>query len=250
MTYAVSFTNRHALVTGASSGIGAQVATDLGQSGATVFLVARDEKKLSELAGRVDRSVVVAGNVATKANCARIAEEVASHSKSLDHLVVSAGVFQTTPLEEATETEWEDILETNLSGAFWTIQQMRPLLKQGTGKSIVVVSSILAHFGGHGLNAYCASKGGLSALVKSLALELASDGIRINAVSPGHIDTALISDLMSDPATRETIEVLYPLRRIGQPRDVSALILFLLSHHASWITGCDYVIDGGRSATT
>ncbi|MCP4374120.1 MAG: SDR family oxidoreductase, partial [Deltaproteobacteria bacterium] len=112
-----------------------------------------------------------------------------------------------------------------------------------------IASSILGHYGGNGVDIYSCSKGGLSILIKNLAFELAQDKIRINAISPGHVRTPLIRDLINDEKSLNEVVKLYPLGRIGEPEDITPFIIFLLSSYASWITGCDYIIDGGRSTT-
>ena len=243
------FQNKNAVVIGASSGIGAQVAKDLNKSGANVILISRNYKKLDSMAKSFKESHAIYGDISDISNSLKIVEAISSKFYSVDFLVITSGNFKISPINDCSENDWDYIFDTNIKGVFFFIQGLIPLMKKGTGKSIVIVSSILAHFGGYQTSFYSAAKAGLSSLVKSLSVEISKHDIRINAVSPGHIDTPLIAGLLSDAILKEEIINLYPLKRIGTVKDVSPLILFLLSDFASWITGSDYLIDGGRSAT-
>ncbi len=248
LDFSSCFKGRKALIVGGSSGIGFQVSSDLTILGAQVLLTGRDEKKLVTAREALPKAEVFAANLSSREDCMLLTKKIMAHSKTLDYLVISLGRFMLTPVKTTKDTDWDRMINENLSMVFWLVQQIIPLLSRGQGRSIMVLSSILAHYGASNVHAYCASKGGISTLVKSLAVDLAKHHIRINAVSPGHIETPMIANLIGSRQKRARIEAMYPLRRIGKPSDVSALVLFLLSPYASWITGCDYIIDGGRSA--
>lgn len=243
------FYKKNAAVVGASSGIGSRVAIDLGELGSNVVLISRNKERLLSVADQITNHFVSCGDIKTVNGCKTIVKDISNQVDHIDYLVISAGVFKTSTILDASEKTWDYIFDNNLKGVFFFIQQLLPLLKKGVGKSIVVVSSILAHFGGSDVGLYSASKGGLSTLIKTLAIELSEYQIRVNAVSPGHIDTPLISELIKDLKFRKEVEKLYPLGRIGTTHDVSPLMIFLLSEYSSWITGCDYIVDGGRSAS-
>lgn len=244
-----SFVGKTSLVVGGSSGIGAEVASQLDELGSHVILVARQEERLQSAVSSLRKGTVVRADISTRDGCVSLAERVSQEVEAIDYLVFSAGVFHVSLVDDLRERSWQETLDTNLSGALWTVQTLLPLLCTGVGKSIVLISSILAHTGSKGTSAYSASKGGLSALARQLALELAEHRIRVNAISPAHVETPLIADLLESDEQRQAIQAMYPLGRIGQPIDIASVVLFLLSQLSSWVTGADIVVDGGRSLT-
>lgn len=244
-----SFRGRVCVIVGGSSGIGAGIAGALAGRAATVVVVGRSRERFD----RAQRQSPLAGcrylsaDVSSRPSCEQLASALREEHGVVDHLIYSAGFFATAPLGQIETETWQRSVDTNLSGAMWIVQSLLPLMRLGAGKSIVLVSSILAHVGSVETCAYSAAKGGLSALGRSLALELAKDGIRLNLVSPAHIDTPMLAGVLDRPGAREELARRYPLGRIGLPADVAGIVLFLLGDEAGWITGQDIIVDGGRS---
>lgn len=243
-----SFIDKWAVIVGGSSGIGAAIAELLSSAGCHLILVGRNSRKLEMRAKTLRNAKIIQGDISELSEHHQLIMEISSYTKQIDYLVISSGIFMPLEFDQITESDWDCVLNTNLKGPFFLTQQILPLLKKGLGKSIVFISSALAHVGATESSSYCASKGGVSALVRALAVELAPIDIRVNAISPGHVDTPMIKDLLTSNESRNKIRQQYPLNRIGKASDVAHLVSFLLSNHAEWITGVDYSIDGGRSA--
>ncbi len=236
------FSNSTTVVLGASSGIGYQVAEDIGARGGRTILVSRTRARPDPIS-----STHIEGDICDLDSVPSLVSEISSVSAAIDYVVVTAGVFKVTPLQAVTVPEWLEVMNTNVSGPFFLIRDLLPLLENGQGKSIVLLGSVLARASVPGLTAYSLSKAGTVALARCLSVEMASRAIRVNSVSPSYIDTPMIRPFVTDESAEHRISSFHPLGRIGTAKDVSELILFLL-HDASWLTGQDIVIDGGRLA--
>jgi 3-oxoacyl-[acyl-carrier protein] reductase len=242
------FSGRVALVTGGSRGIGRAIAMELGRRGARVVFsyagneaaAAQTQVSLTE-AGVVSRSVRF--DVADTGACTAAVEEIFKTEGRLDVLVNNAGVAIDGLVMRFKDEDWDRTLDTNLRGAFALIRAAsRPMMKQRSG-SIVNVSSIVGEMGNAGQAAYSASKAGLIGLTRSLARELASRSIRVNAVTPGFITTDMTQGL--DDALKARLAESIPLARIGSPEEVAAAVAFLASDAASYITGEVLKVNGG-----
>jgi NAD(P)-dependent dehydrogenase (short-subunit alcohol dehydrogenase family) len=166
----------------------------------------------------------------------------------IDILVNNAGICQFKPFLELAEEEWDRTLDINLKGYFLCAQTVaKAMVKQKSGVIVNIASIAMGQVGTGFLNLahYCASKGGIVAMTEAMALELAPHGIRVNAVSPGMIETPMIESVKADPKTLEAMLLQVPLRRVGKPEEVSNLVLFLASDKSSYMTGSTVVIDGG-----
>ena len=236
-----------ALVTGASRGIGRVIAQTLAEAGATVVLGARDSSRLDEVVREIEagggRAQAASLDVAEKASVeAALGGLLAAHGR-LDVLVNNAGITRDNLLLRMKVEEWNDVLATNLTGAFLCTQlALKPMLKQRSGR-IVNVTSVVGLTGNAGQANYAASKAGLVGFTKSVAREVASRGITVNAVAPGFIETDMTA-AMTDKA-REAVLSAIPLGRVGEARDVAAAVAFLASEAAGYVTGQVLAVDGG-----
>lgn len=238
---------RVALVTGASQGIGRACALALAEAGAAVALAARNEQKLVETADLIR----AAGNQAEtfRMDVAR-EEEIKTGVKAViaklgkvDILVNNAGITRDQLAMRMKRADWDDVLATNLTGAYLCAQQaLSSMLRQRWGR-IINVTSIFGQMGQAGQANYAASKAGLIGLTMALAREVASRSITVNAVAPGFIETAMTDALA--PEMKEAATKMIPLGRVGTPQDVAAAVRFLASDEASYITGHVLRVNGG-----
>ena len=235
------FAGKVALVTGASSGMGAATAALLAAGGARVFTAQRGA------AGYED----ILADFADPGAPAQVIDAVRAAAGQLDILINNAGVMREGTVEETSEDDWHLQLQINLTTPFLLIRHAMGLFKRGGG-AIVNVGSIEGLGSNPRHPAYCASKAGLHGLTRAVAVDHGADGVRCNAVAPGWIDTALNVDFiesLGDPATfRQQIGRIHPVRRTGTPEEVARLICWLASDEASFVTGQIYTIDGGRTA--
>jgi len=242
------FENQVAVVTGAGRGIGHAIAVRLANEGARVASVSRSDANAQRTADEINASrpnaakafaVDVADHIAVQQTSARILEDFGR----VDILINNAGVTRDGLSMRMSIEDWETVIDTNLKGAFSFIQAlMRPMIKQRSGR-IINISSIAGLTGNAGQANYAASKAGLIGLTKSLARELASRGITVNAVAPGFIVTDM-TGVLSDQ-TKEAILSKIPLGKFGQGEDVAAAVAFLAAPEAKYITGQVLTVDGG-----
>ncbi len=249
------FTKIRALVTGASSGIGRATARLLLERGATVLGTARRDQALHEAGGDLDargRWIPIAGDLTSGAFRASLIDAARTQAGGLDLLVNAAGILTTGTWETTSLDDWDRMLDINLRSVFDLTRMAVPLLKASRG-AIVNVSSVTGTRAFPGVLAYCVSKAGVDQLTRCLALELAADGVRVNAVNPGVVRTELHRaggmDQAAYAAFLERSTATHPLGRVGWPEEVAELIVFLGSAKAGWITGETIAIDGGRAQT-
>jgi 3-oxoacyl-[acyl-carrier protein] reductase len=241
-----TFEGRVALITGASRGIGRAIATRLAADGATVVAAARGDN-----AAATAEAIVAAGGKAEAVslditNADAVSSVVASvldrHGR-IDILVNNAGITRDQLMLRMKREDWDAVIATNLTAAFTTVQAvLKPMVKQRSGR-IVNVSSVVGQSGNAGQANYAASKAGLIGFTKSLALELASRNITVNAVTPGLIDTDMTRAISA--GAHEAWASRIPLQRLGTPEDVAGAVAFLASDEASYITGHVLAVNGG-----
>jgi NAD(P)-dependent dehydrogenase (short-subunit alcohol dehydrogenase family) len=250
------FKGKVAIVTGGSSGIGKETAKRLVAEGASVVLSGKDEAKLHSAAKNIeagDQVRVLAGDIAKPATGAALVKTAEREFGGLDILVNNAGVFRPKPFTEITEEEYDWFLDTILKGKFFLAQAAAKAMKKRGGGAIVQTGSMwaLQAIGATPSSAYSAANAGVHALVHNLALELAGDKIRINAVAPAVVETPIYSTFLTEEQVQKTLptfNAFHPLGRIGQPGDVAEAILFLASDQSGWITGTILPVDGGVMA--
>lgn len=245
-------TGKVALITGASSGIGRAAAIALASQGAKVAVAARRMERLEglvvEIAAKGGSALAVKMDVTLKEDRERgVAETVAKFGR-LDILVNNAGVYEPTALTSATEEAWDKVLDTNLKAYFFMAQAAsREMAKNKWGR-IVNIASIAMGGTGVGIagsSAYVASKGGIVGLTESLAAELAAQGILVNAIGPGLIESEMTTAYTSDPKILTPFLTRFAIKRAGKPEEVAAGVVFLASDEASYTTGATLYIDGG-----
>ena len=240
----MTLSGKVALVTGGSRGIGRAIAAALYRAGAGVALLARDKAKVTATAAELgDRAAGFAADVTDAAAVGRTVEAIEESLGPIDILVNNAGVTRDGLLMRLSAADWDLVLDTNLTAAFNTMKAVtRGMMKRRWGR-IINITSVVGLTGNAGQANYASSKAGLIGLTKSVAKELASRNILVNAVAPGLIDTDMTRDLTE--AQRQQLLELIPLARLGTGEDVAGAVLFLVSEHASYITGQVLVVDGG-----
>lgn len=240
------------LVTGGSAGIGASVAERYARTGALVVVTGRREDALRAVARETGATYVVA-DVGVPADAARAVAEVQKRHGRLDVLVNNAGIAPVAPLDHATPEHVRKIFDTNVGGLIETARAALPLLRASKG-AIVNVTSTVADRPFANMSVYSASKAAVLALTRAWAKELAPDGIRVNTVSPGPIETSIFTpDKLGLPkeaieSLGSTVLGLVPMKRFGRPEEVAEVVLFLGSERASFVTGAEYTVGGGIEA--
>ncbi|WP_415846135.1 SDR family oxidoreductase [Stutzerimonas zhaodongensis] len=243
--------NKVALVTGSSQGIGRGIAVRLAREGADLIINGRKEDEgaretLKQVRAEGRRACFIAADVGEPANCYRLIEQAVEQMGRLDILVNNAGVQKHAAFLDASEADYDQVLNVNLRGPFFLAQAFaRHLRDSGRGGRIINNSSVHEELPFPNFSAYCASKGGLKMLTRNMAIELAPLGITVNNVAPGAIETPINQALMNQPEKLESLLDNIPAKRLGQPHDVAGAVAFLASDDADYVTGTTLVIDGG-----
>ena len=242
-----SLAGRVALVTGAARGIGQSIAVKLAGAGADLALCDLKDEWLAETAtavrGAGRRAECIAMDVSNSGNVSEGVDKAAGLFGKIDVLVNNAGITKDTLLLRMTDEAWNAVIGVNLTGTFFVSRAVAKLMMKQRSGSMVNIASIVGLIGNAGQCNYAASKGGVIALTKSIARELASRNIRANAVAPGFIETKM-TEVLSDEVRAKVLEAI-PMKRMGQPEDVAEAVLFLACDASSYMTGQVLTIGGG-----
>ncbi len=240
--------NKIAVITGGNSGIGYATAKELKAQGATVIITGRRPDAVAKAADELG----VTGFVADQAivwDTEKLANEIKKAFGKIDILFINAGIAGTAPIEQATETLFDSIININFRGAYFILSKFIPLLNDGA--SVVFLSSNTASMNGANSSIYSSGKAALNAVMRIAALELAPRGIRVNAVSPGPTQTEILNKLGLDEATRKGLDgwmiERIPLKKLGTAEDVAQMVAYFCGDAAKFITGAEVVMDGGMS---
>ncbi|MEA2079109.1 MAG: SDR family oxidoreductase [Pseudomonadota bacterium] len=253
----MEFSNKVVIITGGGTGIGRETASAFLERGANVVLNGRREMKLQEAITELDptgkRVAYLAGDIGKPETGRQLIRTAVQRFGGVDVVVNNAGIFKPTPFLEHTEEDVNAYLNIILGGTFYTAQAAIPEMQKRGGGAIVNTGSMWASqaIGATPSSAYSATKAGVHALTRTLAIEFAADHIRVNAVAPAVVETPVYNTFMSDDEVNEvlpTFNTFHPLGRNGQPRDVTAAIIFLAGSQADWITGVVLPVDGGVTA--
>jgi glucose 1-dehydrogenase len=251
---------RVAVVTGSSKGIGKAIAMEFANAGYSLIINARNEEELKQAAEDISNSikdagkvVSIPGDISQEPVCISLIENAVKQFGRIDVLVNNAGIGgESKKIHELTEKDWDEVIDVNLKGAFLcTREAVKNMLKDGSNNnnnySIINISSIHEQTPQPESAPYAASKGGMQMLTKTVALELADKGIRVNGIAPGAIATDMNKDILENQQKKEKKEQGIPVHRIGQPEEIAKVALFLASADASYVAGTTIYVDGGRT---
>jgi NAD(P)-dependent dehydrogenase (short-subunit alcohol dehydrogenase family) len=245
--------DRIALVTGAGAGIGRAMAETFAREGAVVHVADRDGKAVQEVADAIVKAnsaaVAHAVDVTDTPQVKALLAEIGKAHDRLDVLVNNAGIGERSDFRHLSDEAWDRVWKVNLDGTVRCAREAFDLLKASGRASIINLSSVMATKHTRQMAVYSATKGAVSALTRSLAVEYAPYGIRVNALVPGYVETALIGRYISNPMIAKALLTQTPLRRFGTPQDIANAALFLASDEAAYITGAALNVDGGMATT-
>ncbi len=249
-------TDKVAIITGSARGIGRAIAQGLASVGTKVVIADIKAPESEETAQKIQaaggEAIAIPTDVRNRQDCLRLIEQTVAHYHKLDIMVCNAGIDIIKSAASLEELEWDDIINVNLKGYFHCAQLAAlQMIKQGTGGSIIMNSSIGGVVGINGSAAYTAAKGGVNLLVRSLALEWADHQIRVNAFAPGYIDNIMEGTetfRRSPDEDQQHLSAVIPMKRRGKPEELVGPVIFLASEAASYVTGAVLMVDGGYSA--
>ena len=226
---------------------------EFAREGARAVLVARDRQRLEAISRSIgNASIACPADVNQPEDILRIIETAKKHFGGIDVLVNSAAVLVAGTAETLTDDEWQQTFDTNVRAVWKLSRAVMPTMRERGGGSIINLSSVLGLVGARNRVAYAASKGAVTLLTKAMALDHATEGIRVNCICPGIVDTELVAPFVTnvpDPASaRREREALHPMNRFGRPEEIAKLAVYLASDESRWTTGAAFPIDGGFSA--
>ena len=246
----MEFNHRVAIVTGGASGMGAATVRRLAAGGANVMIVDRNGDLAQTVATEVGGTAMV-GDVADSSFCDGVVAATLERHGSLDVLVNAAGVIVRASGEDTTDEQWAKIMGVNVSGTFFMCRAALRVMKTSGGGAIVNFGSIWGDLGSAGVAAYCASKGAVHNLTRALAMDHAADGIRVNAVCPGEVNTPMLQSERAEAVTDQLLTAIaatVPMGRLADPDEIARVVCFLASDDASYMTGALVSVDAGYGA--
>lgn len=249
---ALDFSGRVAVVTGGASGMGAATAREMAGRGADVVIVDRNAELAIEVANSIDAMTPLIGDVSEPGFCDHAIEVAVGEYDRLDVLVNCAGIIVRADALGTTDEEWQQILNVNVNGVFYMSRAaVRQMKKQRRG-AIVNFGSIWGEVGAAGVLAYCATKGAVHQITRAMALDHVADGIRINAVAPGEVNTPMLAFGRPAPPSAKDLQKLadetIPMKRLAEPVEIARVVAFLASDEASYMTGAIVPVDAGYTA--
>ena len=238
---------KKALITDGSSGIGLATAIAFNKEGAKVLISGRNKLSLKKACKKIgDDSNFVVADVSNVLQINSLFSEAAKYLEQIDVLVVNAGVAKIASVEETSEAIFDEIVNINLKGTYFTVQKAIPLLSKGA--SVILVSSALGNVGANGLSVYGATKAGIRSLSRSFSSEFLEKEIRVNTLSPGPTETPIFERMGSDPEQLDRhIKEDIPVQRMGTPKEIARAAVFLATSDSSYMLGSELVVDGGHS---
>jgi len=246
------FTGRVVLVTGAASGMGAATAGELADRGATVVVVDRNEALAIEVADAIGCMPPVVGDVSDAAFCQAAVDTTVKRHGRLDVLVNCAGIIVRADGPGTSDEDWKRIIDVNVSGLFYMSRAAVRVMQAQQSGTIVNFGSIWGDVGAAGVVAYCATKGAVHQITRSMALDHVGDGIRINAVAPGEVNTPMLAFGRDKPPSALDLQKLadetIPMKRLAKPEEIAHVVAFLASDAASYMTGAIVPVDAGYTA--
>lgn len=247
----MDFSGQIAIVTGGASGMGAATARELAQAGAMVVIVDRNAALATAVTNELNTEKPFIGDVSDSAFCEGVVRAVVERHGRLDILINAAGIIVRADALGTTDEQWQRVMNVNVNGVFFMSRAAVAVMKpQGKG-AIVNFGSIWGSVGAAGVVAYCASKGAVHQLTRAMALDHVQDGIRINAVCPGEVNTPMLASERSEPVTNEILQSIantVPMGRLADPVEIAHVVCFLASNAASYMTGAMINVDAGYTA--
>ena len=242
-----SLANKVAVVTGASRGIGSAIAHNLSKAGAKIVLISRNIDALKSVEAEIKSNggdaISIAADVSNLQSFTDVVSQVVEIWGTVDILINNAGITRDNVIMRLKEEDWDAVIDINLKGCFNGIKSVtRPMMKAKYGR-IINITSVIGLMGNSGQSNYAASKAGILGLTKSIAKELGSRNITVNAIAPGYIQTEMTDNL--DETSKDNLIKSIPLQRLGQPQEIADLVCFLASNKAAYITGQTLNVDGG-----
>lgn len=241
-----------ALITGGGRGLGRAIALAFADAGANVAVASRTREQLDEVAREIraknSRALAIEVDVTDSASVARMVEATRTEFGRIDILVNSAGIGWLSRVVDTDDDVWKGVIETNLTGTFYCCRDVARLMIEQNSGSIINLASVAGVKGRRGLGAYAASKGGVIALTRVLAMETVRHNVRVNAIAPSYFRTDMNAALLDDPEMGPKIVGRIPMRRVGRPEEIGPLAVYLASDQASYVTGEVYFISGGEMA--
>ena len=248
----ISFIDKSVVITGGAAGMGAASAREFAKGGAKVTIVDINERLAQKVAAEIGAHDPMIGDIGESHFCNNIIESTIERHGSIDILVNCAGTILRANSEDTTDEDWERIMSTNVNGVFFMSRAaIGPMKKRGKGV-IINFGSIWGSVGSPGVVAYCASRGAVHQITRAMALDHAREGIRINAVCPGEVNTPMLSSGRKSPPTQKDLQKLadetIPMAPLAEPEDVAKVVVFLASDDSSYMTGAMVTVDAGFTA--